>query len=73
MGRQGAGNAGKVAGLMGSAPGAVQNISANEVRKLRHEISSLRDKNDDLKEALHEARQEYLLAKQDRDTYRARF
>ena len=55
-------------GLMGSAPGAMQQISVGEVRKLRQEIQNLRDANDDLKDELHEARQNYLLVKSDRDT-----
>ena len=38
VGRSGAGNGGKVGGLMGSAPGAVHNISAAEVRKIKQEI-----------------------------------
>ena len=43
-------------GIMGSAPGASQQISTGEVRKLRQEIQNLRDANDDLKDELHEAR-----------------
>ncbi len=43
-------------GLMGSAPGSGQVISAAEVRKLRQEIQNLRDANIDLKDELSEAR-----------------
>ena len=46
----------------------MQQISAGEVRKLRQEIQNLRDSNDDLKDELHEARQNYLLVKSDRDS-----
>ena len=38
IGRSGTGNGAKVGGLMGSAPGALQNISAAEVRKIKQEI-----------------------------------
>jgi len=40
------------------------------VRKLRLEIQSLRDKNEDLREELHEARQDFLVVRQERDDYR---
>ena len=51
----------------GFAPGNVNQISASDVRKLRQEIQNLRDANYDLKDALHEARQDFLVAKEDRD------
>ncbi len=55
-------------GLMGSAPGSGQVISAAEVRKLRQEIQNLRDANIDLKDELSEARQDYLKARHERDS-----
>ena len=55
---------------MGSAPGASQTINPIEVRKLRQEIQTLRDANEDLKDALHEARQDFLVVKQERDSYK---
>lgn len=39
------------------------------MRKMKAEIQNLRDANEELREELHEARQDYLLAKQERDTY----
>ena len=59
-------------GIMGSAPGSMQQISTGEVRKMRKEIQNLRDANADLKEALHEARQDFLMVTQERDTYKSR-
>ena len=53
----------QAAGMMGSLPGNVQQISANDVRKLRLEISNLRSTNHELKEELSEARRDYVLAK----------
>lgn len=50
-------------GIMGSTPGTAQQISTGEVRKLRQEIQNLRDANDDLKDELHEARQDFLLVR----------
>ena len=46
----------QVGGILGSAPGSVQQISPAEVRRLRQEIQNLRDTNQDLKDTLHEAR-----------------
>ena len=50
------GNGGKTAGLLGSAPGSIQQISANDVRKMRQEILNLRNANQELKDELHETR-----------------
>lgn len=56
---------------MGSTPGGHQKASLEQLRKMKSEIQNLRDANIDLKDALHEARQDFLLVRQERDSYRA--
>ena len=48
------------------------NISTKDVLKLRKEVERLRLANEELKESLHEARQDYLMAIDERNFFKQR-
>ena len=52
---------------MGSQPGAGQQFNAQQVRRLRQELQSVRDANAELKDSLHETRQDLIALRRDRD------
>ena len=50
----------------------MQSMAQPDLRKLRAEIQNMRERNEDLKEELHEVKQSYLVAKQERDSMKKR-